>query len=91
MFFDIFKSGEKPSNVVPFPGTTDTSNTEAPEENPKLNANAPYTIGVNEHNCTQVRLGHSTLTMNVDGVISLIEDLAHSIRHQYKVEITKLD
>jgi hypothetical protein len=29
--------------------------------------------------------------MNSEAVIAMIEDLAHSIRRQYDVEITKLD
>lgn len=96
MFFDIFKPKTKPSNVVPFPGMIDypkMPEVEKPKEPNRdaLNADAHYTVGVNEHGYTVFKTGHSTLTMNSDAVVAMIEDLAHSIRRQYDVEITKLD
>jgi hypothetical protein len=64
-------------------------------EDPKLNANANYTIGVNEHGCTQLRMqleyGSATLTMNDAGTIDLIEDLAHALRKRFKVTIEPIE
>ena len=94
MFFYIYKPKTKPSNVIPFPGWADVPpppKVEQPVENRALNVDAHYTIGVNEHGYTQVKIGYTTLTMNDEGVIAMIEDLAHAIRHRYDVEITKID
>jgi hypothetical protein len=93
MFFDIFKGEQKPSNVVPFPTWKDIPppNTSESSDRGVNNKDAAYTIGVNEHNCVQVKTGYTTLTMTDVGVVQLIEDLAHHIRHTYTVEITKLD
>lgn len=90
MFFDIFKDKTKPSNVVQFPGMIDypkVPEVEKPKENPALNTDAHYTVGVNEHGYTQMKIGYTTLTMNDEAVIAMIEDLAHAIRHRYDVEI----
>ena len=90
MFFDIFKDKTKPSNVVQFPGTIDyprTPKVDQPKEDSALNTDAHYTIGVNEHGYTQMKIDYTTLTMNDKGVIAMIEDLAHAIRHRYDVEI----
>ncbi len=87
MFFDIFKGDKKPSNVVPFPVKEFP-----PVENPKLAAPANYLIGVNPDGAVQLKVGdYATLTMTDVGVVQLIEDLSHYIRHTYDVEITKLD
>lgn len=55
---------------------------------------AHYTIGVNEEGNTQFRVktdgGFVTLTMTDQGVVDLIEDLAHPIRKRYVVEIKEL-
>jgi hypothetical protein len=93
MFFDIFKGDKKPSNVIPFPGWADVPppKVEQPKENPALNTDAHYTVGVNEHGYTVFKVGYTTLNMNSEAVVAMIEDLAHSIRRQYDVEITKLD
>jgi hypothetical protein len=94
MFFDIFKDGKKPSNVVPFPTWKDVPpppKVEPAEVLPALKADAYYTVGVNEHGYTVFKTGNCTLTMNSVAVVAMIEDLAHSIRRQYDVEITKLD
>jgi hypothetical protein len=92
MFFDIFKGDKKPSNVVPFPVKEPPMPKVQP---PAENADALYTVGVNETGNSQLRIrndyGSTVLTMNDAGVIALIEDLAHTIRHRYDVEITKLD
>ena len=93
MFFDIFKGDKKPSNVVPFPTWKDIPppTVESPSENPKLKA-ANYLIGANQDGAVQLKVGdYATLTMTDVGVVQLIEDLAHYIRHTYAVEITKLD
>lgn len=91
MFFDIFKDKSKPSNVVQFPGMIEYPKVEQPKENPALNTDAHYTVGVNEHGYTVFKVGYTTLNMNSEAVVAMIEDLAHSIRRQYDVEITKLD
>lgn len=61
-------------------------------EDPKMNANANYTVGINEHGRVQLRLqleyGSATLTMNDVGTLDLIEDLAHCIRKRYKIDVT---
>ncbi len=55
---------------------------------------AHYTIGVNEEGNTQFRVktdgGFVTLTMTDQGVLDLIEDLAHPIRKRYVVGIKEL-
>lgn len=95
MFFDIFKDRPKPSNVVQFPGMIEypkMPKVEQPEEkSPALTTDAYYTVGVNEHGYTVFKTGNCTLTMNSEAVIVMIEDLAHSIRRKYDVEITKID
>lgn len=95
MFFDIFKGDKKPSNVVKFPGMIEyprTPEVEQPKEKaPGLTTDAYYTVGVNEHGYTIFKMGHSTLSMNEHSVIALIEDLAHTIRRKYTVEITEND
>lgn len=64
------------------------------KEDPKMTANAHYTVGVNEHGRVQFRMqldyGSATLTMNDQGTLDLIEDLAHCIRKRYKIEITPI-
>lgn len=93
MFFDIFKGDKKPSNVVPFPTWKDIPppEVEPPAGNPKLKAPANYLIGSNSDGAVQLKIGdYATLTMTDVGVVQLIEDLAHHIRHTYAVEITKL-
>jgi hypothetical protein len=91
MFFDIFKGDKKPSNVVPFP----VKEIPMPEVGPpaeNLRAPANYLIGVNADGDVQLNVGnYATMTMTDIGVVQLIEDLAHAIRHRYAVEITKLD
>jgi hypothetical protein len=96
MFFDIFKDKPKPSNVVQFPGWADVPpppKVEQPKESNSdaLNTDAYYTVGVNEHGYTVFKTGNCSLTMNSEAVVAMIEDLAHSIRRQYDVEITKID
>ena len=93
MFFDIFKGDKKPSNVVPFPvKEIPIPVAQPPAENPKLKARANYLIGVNQDGAVQLSVGeYATLTMTDAGVVQLIEDLSHYIRHTYAVEITKLD
>lgn len=63
-------------------------------EDPAMNANAHYTVGINEHGRTQFRMqldyGSATLTMNDAGTLDLIEDLAHTIRKRYKIEVTPI-
>jgi hypothetical protein len=93
MFFDIFKDGKKPSNVVPFPvKEIPMPVAQPPAENPKLTSPANYLIGVNPDGAVQLSVGeYARLTMTDVGVVQLIEDLSHYIRHTYAVEITKLD
>lgn len=98
MFFNSFKGYKKPSNVVPFSTWKDVAPPSMPTMNEDYdyttgvnNKEAAYTIGVNEHKCVQMKIGQTSVTMNDEGVITMIEDLAHAIRHRYDVEITKLD
>lgn len=56
---------------------------------------ATYTIGKNNAGNTQLRMkleyGSASLTMAPDAVVELIEQLAVTIRKQYKIEITELE
>ena len=86
VMFDLFRKPKYPEIEEPTPMQVPTVNI------PKVNADeANYTIGVNESGSTQLRIkldyGSATLTMTEQGVIDLIEDLAHSIRKEYVVEI----
>ena len=54
---------------------------------------SPYTIGVNISGNTQFMIanqyGKSILTMSSTSVVSLIENLAHTIRKTHTVQITE--
>jgi hypothetical protein len=56
---------------------------------------APYTIGITPDGKTQFRMTHNystiTMTLTQQGVIDLIEDLAHTIRKDYEVLICPED
>jgi len=56
---------------------------------------APYTIGITPDGKTQFRMTHNystiTMTLTQQGVIDLIEDLAHTIRKDYSVVIIPED
>lgn len=88
VMFDLFRKPKYPDIEE-----VETMKTPPPPVNPpKVNSDeANYTIGVNEVGSTQLRIrldyGSATLTMTDQGVIDLIEDLAHSIRKEYVVEI----
>jgi hypothetical protein len=57
-----------------------------------LKGPANYLIGLTPDGDIQLNIGnYATMTMTDVGVVQLIEDLAHYIRHRYDVEITKLD
>lgn len=60
----------------------------------KKHSVVPYTIGVTAENKIQMRINadniSTSLTMSPLGVVRLIEDLAHSIRKDYKVIINKV-
>lgn len=56
---------------------------------------APYTIGITPDGKIQFRMTHNystiTMTLTQQGVIDLIEDLAHTIRKDYSVVIIPED
>ena len=94
--FDLFKSREERekdyNNVVKFPEPVAVP-TVAPKP---VVEEALYTVGLTNDGSTQFRLklenGSATMTMTPQGVIDLIEDLAHTIRKTHGVEIfTKED
>lgn len=80
------------SNVLNFPNKPDLKVVEPPKDTLNV-TRPPYTLGVNEAGNVQFSMktdyGSTSLTMNDEGVIGLIEDLAHYIRQDYKVEIIK--
>ena len=71
---------------------------ETPEvESPKEifdSSEAIYTIGKNNAGNIQFRIkldyGSTSLTMRPEAVVDLIEQLAVTIRNQYKVEVTEI-
>jgi hypothetical protein len=85
------EDNESTNNVLKFP------------EPPKLRAvepdndidtsSSPYTIGVNGAGNVQLAVkndyGTTIITMNDEGVITMIEDLAHYLRKTHSVEIVK--
>jgi hypothetical protein len=71
--FDWFKKDKLPANVLPFPAP-------APRlvEPPALKEKDPttyYTIGHTDDNRVSIRMGHTTLMMNYQGVQNLIDQL----------------
>ena len=79
------------SNVLKFP-EVQVPRLKAVE--PELDVSRPpYALGVNDSGNVQFTMrndyGTTSLTMTDEGVVNLIEDLAHYIRRDYKVEITK--
>jgi hypothetical protein len=95
---------EKEEKVMSEETTTDNNVVKFPEHKPDLKlveppkdtlnvTRPPYTLGVNDAGNVQFSMktdyGSTSLTMNDEGVIGLIEDLAHYIRQDYKVEIIK--
>lgn len=84
-----------PAYNLPDPKETPTMPEVEKPADPSMNANAHYTVGINEHGRTQFRMqldyGSATLTMNDAGTLDLIEDLAHTIRKRYKIEITPIE
>lgn len=79
------------SNVVNFPEVKPIASPLKVVE-PAINNKEPdYTIGINEAGNTVMRIkldyGSVTLAMTREGVIDLIEDLAHTIRKDYCVDI----
>lgn len=90
---DINETDTDMSKVVKFPeAKSDLKLVEPPKDTLNV-ARPPYTLGVNDAGNVQFSMktdyGSTSLTMNDEGVIGLIEDLAHYIRHDYKVEIVK--
>ena len=89
---------QKPMWSVPDPSNYGIDRNDAqpePEKEKPMNTDAIYTIGVNEHGRVQLRIkldyGSTTLTMNDEGTIDLIEGLAHAIRKRYKVSVEPID
>jgi hypothetical protein len=79
------------NNVVKFPEIRpDLKLVEPPKDMIDV-TRPPYTIGINESGNVQFSMktdyGNTTLTMNDEGVIGLIEDLAHYIRRTHTVTI----
>jgi hypothetical protein len=80
------------TNVLKFPDPKALPRLKAVE--PDLDeSRSPYSIGINNSGNVQFTMkndyGSTTLTMNNQGVIELIEDLAHFIRKTHSVDITE--
>jgi hypothetical protein len=80
------------TNVLKFPDPKALPRLKAVE--PDLDdSRSPYSIGINNAGNVQFTMkndyGSTTLTMNNQGVIELIEDLAHFIRKTHEVAITE--
>lgn len=77
-------------NVLKFPDAKELPRLKAVESDID-SSRPPYTIGINESGNVQFSMktdyGNTTLTMNDEGVIGLIEDLAHYIRRTHTVTI----
>ena len=75
--FDMFK--KKPSNVVPFPKQEETEygggdgGGYIPE--PKKPAVTYYSLGMTSENRLELKIGHSAITMNHDGLVNLMKQL----------------
>ena len=68
MIFDFFKKHEH-SNVLKFPET------KVPYVEPPKKEQEHYSIGITDDNRITLRIGYTTLTMNQEGVLNLIEQL----------------
>ena len=68
MIFDFFKKHEH-SNVLKFPET------KVPHVEPPKKEQEHYSIGITDDNRITLRIGYTTLTMNEEGVLDLIEAL----------------
>jgi hypothetical protein len=83
------------TNVLKFPDPKALPRLKAvePSESELDASRSPYTIGINHSGNIQFNMrtdyGTTTLTMNEQGVIDLIEDLAHFIRKTHTVTITE--
>jgi hypothetical protein len=81
------------TNVLKFPDPKELPRLKAVEPSEaELDARrSPYTIGINNAGNIQFNMkndyGTTTLTMNDEGVVNLIEDLAHFIRKTHTVTI----
>jgi len=67
MIFDFFKKRDQ-SNVVKFPE-------KVPYIEPPKKEQEQYSIGITDDNRITLRIGYTTLTMNEEGVLNLIEAL----------------
>lgn len=80
------------NNVLKFPEVKPDLKLVTPPQDSIDDTRPPYTIGRNESGNVQLSMktsyGSTWLTMNEEGVINLIEDLAHYIRQTHHVEIT---
>ena len=89
----VRKDIEDTNNVLKFPEVKPDLKVVQPPKDTIDVSRSPYTIGVNEAGNVQFSMRHdygsTTLTMNDDGVIGLIEDLAHYIRRTHTVTIAE--
>ena len=68
MIFDFFKKRDY-DNVLKFPET------KVPYVEPSKKEQEHYSIGITDDNRITLRIGYTTLTMNEEGVLNLIEAL----------------
>ena len=72
--FDWFKKREY-SNVVKFPELKPVEPIDPPTPKQEKNPTTYYSIGHTDDNRVTLRMGYATLTMNYDGVQTLIDQL----------------
>lgn len=72
---------KKPSNVIPFPDQKETTEYGGgdgggylPPE-PKKPAVTYYTLGMTSENRLELKIGHSAITMNHDGLVNFMDQL----------------
>ena len=80
--FDFFKKREH-SNVLKFPET------KVPYVEPPKKEQEHYSIGITDDNRITLRIGYTTLTMNEQGVLNLIEALELFAKQTRKETETK--
>ena len=72
--FDLFKKNKMPANVVPFPTPQAVPKVEPPKE-PEKPVTTFYRLGITNNSRVSFQMGYSEITMNADGVDSMIRQL----------------
>ena len=82
LMFNLFsKKNKTPSNVIPFPEQKETTEYGGGDgggylpPKPKEPAVTYYTLGMTSENRLELKIGHSAITMNHDGLVNLMKQL----------------